>query len=669
MKKICLAVRDKDQNQSLLRLRELGVLHIEQINPGSEELTKAFEKKGRTENAMGLIQTYKAPKKKKNIADRGGRERRNNPNDRRRGRRSADKMGDEDLEPYSLDAVNAPVRPELTDYMMGMSKTCKELEDQMILLDRERSRIIEWGEFDPHTIKEINTSGFQVFLYEVNQDVFTNIPVDTKYIIIKQEKTSVRLAVFYSEIPGIAPFRLPDEPLSTIEIKYSELKEKKDEAENKIRSFADRRPVLEKEMDDILNDIDFESARAELINIDGTESISKISFFKGYIPAEDVMVLKETAAENNWALTLFDPEAEDIPPTKLKNNPVARLLLPLLTFLGTVPGYREFDVSPSYLFFLSIFFAMILGDAGYGVIVLVLALFLGIKLKKKSGVFPDVSKLIMILSFCTIAWGAINGSWFAIPHASLPPMLSAIIIPPFVQAGPVVEFPGFLQSIFKLPAEVPVDEFKARWNIQFLCFALAVTQLCWARGKKFLNELPSLAAFAQLGTLIMMLGLYFLVLNMLLGIPMPPFALYFIIAGVVLNLVFGEQKGGNFIINMVKGLKNFFSLFLKSVGCFADIISYIRLFAVGLAGAMIAQIFNDMALPGDGFGSFGLAFIIKIIAMVLVLAVGHVLNLALTALSIIVHGVRLNLLEYAGNHLEMEWSGYLYNPFALKRKK
>jgi len=214
-----------------------------------------------------------------------------------------------------------------------------------------------------------------------------------------------------------------------------------------------------------------------------------------------------------------------------------------------------------------------------------------------------------------------------------------------------------------------VDEFKTRWYIQFLCFTLAVVQLVWARGKRILNLLPSLSAVAQLGTLVMMFGLYFLVLNMLLGIEFPSFALILIIIGIVLNLIFAEQNGGNFLVNMGKGFGNFFSLFLKTVSCFADIISYIRLFAVGLAGAMIAQIFNDMAIPVDGLGSFGLAFLLKLLSAILILIIGHGLNLALTALSVIVHGVRLNLLEYAGNHLEMEWSGYLYEPFRLKQKK
>jgi V/A-type H+-transporting ATPase subunit I len=294
---------------------------------------------------------------------------------------------------------------------------------------------------------------------------------------------------------------------------------------------------------------------------------------------------------------------------------------------------------------------------------------MGFLLKKKKGHVPDLVKLIMLVTSCTVVWGAINGSWFQIPHEYLPFFLKSIIIPPFNNVGPVMEFPLFLQNVFKLPAEIPMDEFKTRWNIQFLCFTIALIQMSWARGKRIKAMLPSLTALDQLGTLLVVVGLYFLVLNMLLGIELPGFALVFIAVGVVLSLIFAEQKGGNFFVNIGKGFGNFFQLFLKIVGCFGDIISYIRLFAVGFAGSLIAQIFNNMAIPADGFGNFGLVFILKIIMMVLILAAGHALNLALTALSVIVHGVRLNLLEYAGNHLEIEWSGYLYNPFSLKQKE
>jgi V/A-type H+-transporting ATPase subunit I len=229
-----------------------------------------------------------------------------------------------------------------------------------------------------------------------------------------------------------------------------------------------------------------------------------------------------------------------------------------------------------------------------------------------------------------------------------------------------------LHSIFVLPEAVPVDEFKTRWYIQFLCFSLAIIQLVWARGKRILSALPMLTALAQAGWLVLLIGLYFLVLSMLLGITFPLFAQWMIIAGLSLIVIFCEQKGGNFFKNVLKGFAGGFQIFLKSVSCFADIVSYIRLFAVGLAGTMIGAIFNQMAfgagLGDGGFGEGGVLFVARLIAAIALVVFGHALNLALTALSVIIHGVRLNLLEYAGNHLEMEWSGYPYNPFAIRTR-
>ena len=344
------------------------------------------------------------------------------------------------------------------------------------------------------------------------------------------------------------------------------------------------------------------------------------------------------------------------------------LIKPLFSFLGTVPGYREFDISAPYLFFFAIFFAMIFGDAAYGLILIAAFGALGFNYKKKDGRVPDAIKLILLLSCCTVVWGGITGAWFGISKEHLPSFLRSLIIPPFNNTGPVAEFPGFLRYIFKLPSKVPVDELKTRWCIQFLCFTIAVVQLTMARATKLIKLLPSLCAVAQAGYLLVMLGLYFVALFVMLKMPLPPFVFYLLGIGISLIIIFEQQKGGNFIINILKGLSGLFQLFLKVVSCFSDILSYIRLFAVGLAGSMIGQIFNTLAIPSGGLGSFGLGFIIKLVFAVVALVAGHGLNIALTSMSVIVHGVRLNLLEYAGNHLEMEWSGYEYNPFALKQK-
>jgi V/A-type H+-transporting ATPase subunit I len=340
----------------------------------------------------------------------------------------------------------------------------------------------------------------------------------------------------------------------------------------------------------------------------------------------------------------------------------------VFAFLGTVPGYREIDISGPFLVFFSIFVGMILGDAAYGTLFFTISIIAGLALKSKTGKVPDILKLLMVLTFCTIIWGAINGSWFSIPVEHLPPFLTALILPPFNNTSDLVEFPGFLQKYFSLPEAIPKDS-KSTWCIQFLCFSLALIHMCFARITCFVKTLPKLAAFSHIGYMFVLAGLYFLILNMLLKLKMQPFVVPLIGIGGGLNFIFSEQYGGNFFKNIGKSFANAISLILKAISTFADIISYIRLFAVGLAGTIIAETFNGMAVPDDGFGLFGVGFIIKVLACVLILALGHGLNLILAVLSVIVHAVRLNLLEFAGNHLNIEWSGYEYKPFAIKQKK
>jgi len=671
MKKVCLLVQEKSQEDALKKLRDVGVVHLEKTDAPIDVNSNAQKLKIKVEEAIGLISEFKTNKKKKEEIDDGKspEERRQKPVGLHRGRRATDVFGTEDEEPFSLSAVRAPTRPYLPDLMIGFGDERKELKEQDFILSREAARIEGWGDFDPSIVEEINAYGIPFYLYELSLDAFNNLSDNVQYIKIKSDKSFVRIIVLYEKLPGVNPFVLPEKRLSYYKQELETHRIAIEEIENKLKNFADRRPALDNEMEKIQQDLEFEAAGNGMNKVEDIPEHLGLSWLTGYVPNEDLENVKKTASENGWALSAFEPSPEDLPPTKIKSSSFVRIIHPLLSFLGTVPGYREFDISPSYLFFFSIFFAMILGDAGYGALVFSLAVFMGVSGKLKTGVFSDVAKLLMLLTFTTIVWGAINGAWFQIPQEHLPVFLKVLIIPPFNNADEFIEFPYIMQKIFSLPEYASKETLDSGWYIQLLCFTFALIQLVWARGKRILSLFPSLTAFAQLGTLVMMFGLYFLVLNMLLRIDFPQFAMVLIIIGVSLNLVFAEQHGGNFFKNLGKGFGNAFQLFLKCVSCFADIISYIRLFAVGLAGAMIAQIFNQMALPADGFGVFGLDFIIKLVAAVLILAIGHGLNLVLTALSVIVHGVRLNLLEYAGNHLEMEWSGYIYNPFALKQKK
>ncbi|HNY16956.1 MAG TPA: V-type ATP synthase subunit I, partial [Treponemataceae bacterium] len=164
-------------------------------------------------------------------------------------------------------------------------------------------------------------------------------------------------------------------------------------------------------------------------------------------------------------------------------------------------------------------------------------------------------------------------------------------------------------------------------------------------------------ALGELGTLLMLCGMFVVVLNLLVDAkryPISDAVLATIAVGFVLNFVFNNYAG-SVVGSILESLKNFITVILGVVNVFGDIMSYIRLWAVGLAGAAISATVNSMV--GPMFGSFFMFL------AVLVLFFGHGLNLMMNVLSVIVHGVRLNTLEFS-NHLGLTWSGFQYEPFS-----
>jgi V/A-type H+-transporting ATPase subunit I len=635
MKKVSLVVMEKDREVSLEGLREVGVLHLEKKSVSSDALGKLLDRRAKLMRAMGLLRRYPVPAVRR-------------------------PMGSRPVERTDAD--------DMLRKILGLGDEKKILQDQLIYQAKERRRVEAWGEFDPRAFAFFAKQGLTLIPYELPWKIYDSIGDETQLIVISRDKRGVRV-IALSEIPGAVPFTLPVFSLSGIDKRMADIRERLAEIEGELAHFALRKSILDTELRQSRERIEFETARAGMETLEDAPAESTVSWLCGFVPSDKLGLLKRAAAENGWALVCEDPAPGDKPPTLVRNNAAVRIIQPLFSFLGTIPGYREYDISLSYLVFFCLFFAMIFGDAAYGLLFFTLSFVAGLIFRKKSGKFPDAAKLFMLLFFCTVAWGSVTGSWFAVPADKLPPALRALIIPPFNNTGPLAAFPPFLQKFLNLPADIPADDLKTRWNIQFLCFTVGVVQLVWGRSKNIRKLLPSLTALAQAGWLLMMIGLYFLVLFMLLKVPLPPFAVYLIGGGLVLYFIFAEQNGGNFFKNIGKSFSNFLSVFLNAVGSFADVISYIRLFAVGLAGSIIAQSVNSMAIPAEGFGAMGLGFVLRLFAAVLILVLGHALNMVMNALSVIVHGVRLNLLEYAGNHLGMEWSGYAYNPFAVRQKK
>jgi V/A-type H+-transporting ATPase subunit I len=240
------------------------------------------------------------------------------------------------------------------------------------------------------------------------------------------------------------------------------------------------------------------------------------------------------------------------------------------------------------------------------------------------------------LSITTIAYGIITGTWFA----------SQTIL----QLGP-------LESL-------KLDVFKGTDQEQIavvmgISFFLGIVQLLIGVVQNFRKNFPQKRSFAQIGWFAVLIAIYYLVLTLVVrraGLETyPEGMLYLLLAGVIVIFIFGgQEEGKSFIKGIMNSFANFLQLFLDVVGTFSDIMSYVRLFAVGLASVKIAETFNQLgAQMSEGW---------LIIFGVLIVIIGHTMNIVLGLMAILVHAVRLNILEYSGK-VGVEWSGFKYEPF------
>ncbi|NCC14456.1 MAG: ATPase, partial [Spirochaetia bacterium] len=365
-----------------------------------------------------------------------------------------------------------------------------------------------------------------------------------------------------------------------------------------------------------------------------------LAWIEGYLPEPKSEAFMSYAHDHGWAYLLEPVGEEDNPPTLVEYRKGFGIIKPVFDILGTVPGYRENDISTWFLLFFTLFFAMIIGDAGYGLVFLLAAIGLHAKARKAN----TLVMLIYVLSIATIVWGSLTGTWFGSKQILLSlPLLQSLVIP----------------SISNYPELFGLTAVESQNQVMELCFIIGTIQLSLACILNVVHKIreKNLSFLADIGWLIDILALYFVVLQLVVGQPTNISVVFALVGlGFLLVVVFGAQGPGiSFGKGLASGLGGFFTTFLNTISAFSNIMSYIRLFAVGMASVAIAQSFNSMA--GGMMSGFAM------VAGILVLVIGHSLNLVMGLLSVVVHGVRLNLLEFSGQ-LGMEWTGIAYEPFA-----
>jgi len=591
MKKVLVFTLATEKADTLKKLRELGVIHLNHLRmPEGEELETLKKEMSTLESIRtvlsGFTPTEKAAK-----------------------------------EAATAEVVLMQAQEQL--------KRKESLQEELSQWTAELVRLAPYGNLDPADMDALKDSGVPFGLYRCKtaekEQVLGAINSEASWWQeFGEQGADTFLAAVISvdaveSINGLEPVEAPKVSLAQMRQRSADIQKEIAETDSALEALAAHKDVLA-ELDEALKSrLEWEEAAS------GMFADEKIEVLQGFAPAEDSAALQQAAKANGWGLELSEPAADEMVPTLLKQPPWVKPINTLFDMIGVIPGYREIDISAVFLLFFSFFFAMIVGDAGYGVIFLGMTVFFSRKIKSAP---RQLFVFLGIMSVTTIIWGILTSNWFGLDFELLP---------------------GFLQAT-RIPWLANEE------NLQNLCFLIGSVHLSIAHLWNMWLKRKSLQILGQFGWLLTTWTMFFLANQMVLGKEFPTVMWKVFVAGVALiflfNIPFSKLKEQ--WVDMVM-------LPLNLVTNFVDVVSYIRLFAVGAASFAVANSFNEMLAPMLGSAVTG-------ILGAIFLFMAHGLNITLALMGVLVHGVRLNTLEYS-NHMGLEWSGMPYQPFAETKKR
>ncbi|MCC8128010.1 MAG: hypothetical protein LIO92_11555 [Clostridiales bacterium] len=636
MKKVSILVLDQEKEAAMRRIRQLGLVHIDTQSFSGEKMARL---KDETSDLEEAIQTIRDLTDKKALKD-------------------VEMVGTPDANALSV----AKEVVELAAEKNACRNTC-------IAAQTELDPYEGWGDLEPKDFEFLAQKGIALSMYEVLPAEYGTIGEEVKTLLVGRDKKKVRMLVIEEDgetDKGLLPssaVRLPVPSVSTKELRQRiEEGQKRIEALNEaIRGYAKYIPVMEEAAAAANKEMEFEGylhgmETAELSDI--PEQAPSVAILNGYVPEEDLKDLLAVAKENAWGIISDDPTIEDNAPTKLRNNRFVSLIYPLTDFLGTVPGYFEQDISGWFLVFMLVFFGIIFGDGGYGLLIAAVAGLLLLMDRKDGKPASSLNLLILLFGLATIVWGTLTCTWFGLEVEQIPQWLRHLSLPVISNV-----YEDNMWYPFWTNGEAGLTTAQ---NLQIFCFLLALVQLSIAHILGIIHNHGSLKMLGDVGSLMQLWGVFYVVLTLVVngevfglgrvinGIPVGTVAIVLVAAGFIIYFIFNSYEG-SIKDSVLDSAKNIVSMLLGIVNVFSDIVSYIRLWAVGLAGAAISATVNEMA--GPMFGR-----LVFIVFAVILLVFGHGLNMILNVLSVIVHGVRLNTLEFS-SHMGISWSGHKYEPF------
>ena len=332
MRKVNLMILDSLREEVLRKLRSLGVMHLEFSEDPCEEISELLKDSSSLHRAFEDLPSVENVEKN--------------------------------------DVYNPGEAFEIAkrvDALKQMELRCLERISQL-KLDVKKQEV--WGDFSIDDLNTIKDRGIGIALYEIKNEDIVKFPSFIDFVILNKSKTMSRLVAINRHNSSEIPFEdmpLPEKSIFQLDSDLIENQNKLDEIRSELKKLSAKKHILNMAINHVDEEIDFVKVANSL------ERYDKISYLTGYVPKSDIKKLEITASQDGWGLVISDPSEDDPVPTIVKRPAIVKPIKPLFDLLGTVPGYREFDISPWFLIFFCLFWGMIVGDAGYGLLFFIFA--------------------------------------------------------------------------------------------------------------------------------------------------------------------------------------------------------------------------------------------------------------------------------------------------------
>ena len=596
MKKLTFLVYHKEYDAFLKSIRDLGVVHVATKAQGSAEnaaLQESIRLSARYAAAIKMLQGL-------------------------------------NVQPAAAHTGNAGKGTEALAEIEDVQQQIQQVAHKLQAVEKELVQLEPWGDFDPKSVARLRDAGYQIDFYICSDKQFKEEWVDL-YNATEINHIGSKL-YFVTVMPKgenidleVETAKLPDCSLSDLYARKENLAKQSEALQARLKDLAASVvPDLQAAQAQVHSHIELSKV---VLNTDSLAD-NKLMLLQGWAPADCVSKIKDFLESKEVYYEVADPTPEDDVPILLDNKGFFRLFEPIMR-LYMLPKYNELDLTPFFAPFFMLFFGLCLGDSGYGLFMLLAVTVYRLVAKNISASMKPILTLVQLLGASTMVCGLLTGTCF-----------------------------GFNLYDIQLPLFQSLKEAISLDNQQMfnLSLILGGVQIIFGMILKAVNQTIQFGFKYAVATI----GWLFILVSTVIAFAAPGFMpmggtvhMVFLAIGVLMAYLY-NSPGKNVFVNIGLGLWDSYNM---ATGLLGDVLSYVRLFALGLSGGILASVFNSLAV-----GMSPDNVIAGPIVMVLIFVIGHAINMFMNVLGAMVHPMRLTFVEFFKNS-GYEGGGKEYKPF------